>query len=76
LFSLDGVHPSSKGAGIVANEFIRVMNSSFGMNVASYDVSKAPGIPAPLAKYANSAIVPTISFEAMRNLISVMGGKL
>ncbi len=76
LFSLDGVHPSSKGAAIVANEFIRVMNVSFSMNVPYSDVSKAPGIPAPLAKYANGAIIPTISFEAMRNLVSVMGGKL
>jgi lysophospholipase L1-like esterase len=76
LFSLDGVHPSSKGAGVVANEFIRVMNASFGMNVSYYDISKAPGIPAPLAKYSNSAALPTISFESMRSLISVMGGKL
>ncbi|HLP14915.1 MAG TPA: SGNH/GDSL hydrolase family protein [Bacteroidota bacterium] len=75
LFSLDGVHPSSKGAAIVANEFIRVMNASFGMNVSYADVSKVPGIPAPLAKYANGAIVPTISFESMRSLVNLMGGK-
>lgn len=76
LFSLDGVHPSSKGAAILANEFIRVMNASFSMNVPYSDVSKAPGIPAPLSKYAGSNVVPTISFEAMRNLVSIMGGKL
>ncbi|MGE5313956.1 MAG: SGNH/GDSL hydrolase family protein [Acidobacteriota bacterium] len=76
LFSLDGVHPSSKGAAIVANEFIRVMNASFGMNVGYYDVSKAPGIPAPLAKFAPNAPLPTISFEAMKSLVTMMGGRL
>jgi len=76
LFSLDGVHPSSKGAAIVANEFIRVINQKWSMNIGYSDVSRAPGIPAPLSKYANSAVVPTISFEGMRHLVSVMGGKL
>lgn len=76
LFSLDGVHPSSIGAAVVANEFIRVMNGSFGMNVSYVDVSKVPGLPAPLSKYANGAMQPAISFDAMRSLISVMGGKL
>jgi lysophospholipase L1-like esterase len=76
LFSLDGVHPSSKGAAIVANEFIRMMNTTFSMNISNCDVASAPGIPAPLAKYANGTIVPVISFEAMRNLVSTMGGKL
>lgn len=76
LFSLDGVHPSSKGAAIVANEFIRVMNAKWGMNIADVQVVKIPGIPGPLAKYANGTITPNISFEAMRNLVSVMGGKL
>ena len=26
LFSLDGVHPTSKGYGVIANEFIEVIN--------------------------------------------------
>lgn len=53
LFSLDGVHPSSKGQGIIANEFIKVMNAKFFNGaVEPVDVSSLPGISVtPLAKY-------------------------
>ncbi len=43
LFSLDGVHPSSQAHGIVANEFIKVINSKFGANIPLVDVSTIPG---------------------------------
>lgn len=43
LFSLDGVHPSNQAHGIVANEFINVINSKFGANIPLVDVSKIPG---------------------------------
>jgi hypothetical protein len=33
LFSLDGVHPSNIGHALIANEFIKTMNQSFGMAV-------------------------------------------
>ncbi|MFA6977699.1 MAG: SGNH/GDSL hydrolase family protein [Ignavibacteriaceae bacterium] len=44
LFSLDGVHPSNHGHAIIANEFIKVINSKWGgniplVNVASIDPS-------------------------------------
>jgi hypothetical protein len=32
-FSLDGVHPSSKADGILANSFIDVINTNFGTNI-------------------------------------------
>lgn len=55
LFSLDGVHPSSKGQGIVANEFIKVMNSKYFDNaLVEVDVASLPGITvsaSPLGKY-------------------------
>lgn len=75
LFSLDGVHPSSKGAAIIANEFIRVMNAKWGMNIADVEVVKIPGIPGPLSKYVTSSVVPSISAPALSNLVSTMGGK-
>jgi hypothetical protein len=51
VFSLDGVHPTSKGQGLIANEFIRVMNSRIGTNIPYVDIGTLPGIPAPLSKY-------------------------
>ncbi len=68
LFSLDGIHLSSKGAGIIANEFIKTMNVKFGMNVPQVDVSRLPGIPAPLKKYVTASMLPKISFEDMREM--------
>jgi hypothetical protein len=75
LFSLDGVHPSSKGAAVVANEFIRVMNATWGMNVADVQVVKIPGLTGPLSKYAGTPIVPTIPAEALQSAVSLWGGK-
>ena len=43
LFSLDGVHPSSQTHGIVANEFIKVINSKYGASIPEVDVSTIPG---------------------------------
>ncbi|MBI3586251.1 MAG: hypothetical protein HY088_03875 [Ignavibacteriales bacterium] len=68
LFSLDGVHPSSRGYGIVANEFLRVMNSSFSMSIPFVDISQIPGIPAPLAKASTDKTgMPVIPFSAFEN---------
>jgi len=43
LFSLDGVHPTSQGQAIIANEFIKVVNSNFSANLPLIDVSTIPG---------------------------------
>lgn len=50
LFSLDGVHPSSRGNGIMANEWIKVMNAAYGMNIQQVDITTLPRIEAPLSK--------------------------
>ena len=44
-FSYDGVHPSSRGNGIIANEWIKVINQKFGANVSQVDLNSLPGIP-------------------------------
>lgn len=54
LFSLDGIHPSAKGAGILANEFIKVMNEKFAAHIPYVDISLLPGITAPAAKRGES----------------------
>lgn len=43
LFSLDGVHPSNQAHGIVANEFISVINQKFNANIPLVDVGAIPG---------------------------------
>jgi lysophospholipase L1-like esterase len=46
-FSLDGVHPNNAGYAIIANEFINVMNDSFGMNITPVNTDQFRG------QYAN-----------------------
>ncbi len=43
LFSLDGVHPTSQGQAIIANEFIKIINSKFGASIPLINVSTIPG---------------------------------
>ncbi len=43
LFSLDGVHPTSAGYGVVANAFIQAINAKFGGTIPSINVSTIPG---------------------------------
>lgn len=43
IFSLDGVHPNNFGYGIVANEFIKVINSKYGANIPLVNVGMLPG---------------------------------
>ncbi len=43
LFSLDGVHPTSRGQGVLANEFIKIINAKWGVNIPLVNVSLIPG---------------------------------
>lgn len=43
VFSLDGVHPTSQGYALVANEFIKVINSKFDANISHINVGTIPG---------------------------------
>ncbi len=42
LFSYDGVHPTSRGAAIVANEFIKVVNAKYGATIPPIDILSIP----------------------------------
>lgn len=42
-FSLDGVHPNNAGYALVANEFINVMNQSFGLSIPQLDATQYLG---------------------------------
>lgn len=39
-FSLDGVHPTSRGYALIANEFAKAINKTYGSNLPAVDVGK------------------------------------
>jgi lysophospholipase L1-like esterase len=41
-FSYDGVHPSSRGAVMMANEFIKVINATYGATIPPIDYGPVP----------------------------------
>lgn len=43
IFSLDGVHPTTRGYGIVANYFINTINYHYGASIPTVNVSTLPG---------------------------------
>ena len=66
VFSLDGVHPTPKGQGIIANAFLRAINQKLGGSIPYVDINALPGIPAPLSKYTiGGKAVPYIAPGAM-----------
>ncbi|MCG2610791.1 G-D-S-L family lipolytic protein [Flavobacterium sp. SM15] len=44
LFSLDGIHPNSKGYAVIANEIIKVINSHYKSKLPLVSASNYPGI--------------------------------
>ncbi len=42
MFALDGVHPTTRGYGIIANQFIKKINSAFGAQIPLVDVATLP----------------------------------
>ncbi len=43
LFSLDGVHPTSRGYAVLANEFLKAVNNKFNADYPMIDVTTIPG---------------------------------
>jgi hypothetical protein len=76
MFSLDGVHPSSKGSGIVANEFIRVINKTWQMSIPFVDVSALPALIAPVGKPVSSEGIPVIPYRAFKSFNMLWGSEL
>lgn len=69
LFSLDGVHPSSQAHGIVANEFIKVINTKYGAKIPEVDVSTIPGSIYFSGKISYKDGYPVIPAEAFKHLL-------
>lgn len=57
LFSLDGVHPTNTGYGIIANEFITHMNSFLGKNMQQANLATIFAFD-PLRKFASPGFTP------------------
>jgi len=49
LFSLDGVHPSDLGSGILANTFLEAINQHFGARIPPVDLSQLTHPPSAFA---------------------------
>jgi len=49
LFSLDGVHPSDLGSGILANTFLAAINQRFGARIPPVDLSQLTHPPSAFA---------------------------
>ncbi|SDY40200.1 GDSL-like Lipase/Acylhydrolase [Hymenobacter psychrophilus] len=47
LFSLDGVHPTPRGYAVVANEMIKVINSTYGAKVPTVNPTSYRGVKFP-----------------------------
>ncbi|MCC7029308.1 MAG: hypothetical protein IT257_03310 [Chitinophagaceae bacterium] len=46
-FSLDGVHPNPRGYAMIANEFLRAINTKYGAQIPYVDATKYHGILFP-----------------------------
>ena len=69
-FSYDGVHPSSRGYGIIANEWIKVINQKFGANVPQVDLNSLPGIPIGKISAGTSTNYPAGYYNSMVRMIT------
>jgi lysophospholipase L1-like esterase len=70
FFSLDGIHPTSQGYGIIANEFIKAINNKYSASIPLVDVSTIPGSlvfkgDVSMGKYG----IPNIPFGALDNVL-------
>jgi len=70
LFGLDGVHPTNQGYGIIANQFIKAINSNLNASIPMIDVSRIPGslILAKKIKF-NKMGLPIIDPHAFDHLV-------
>ncbi len=70
MFGVDGVHPTSQGYAIIANQFIDVINKKFGAAIPKIDVSTIPGsiILAKKIKF-NKYGIPLIPPHLLDNVV-------
>ena len=69
-FSYDGVHPTSRGYGIVANEWIKAINQKFGATIPLVDLSTLPGEPLGKVSQRGVHYAPNV----FNNMVRLMTG--
>jgi hypothetical protein len=70
FFSLDGIHPTSQGYAIIANEFIKATNEKYNASIPLIDVSTIPGSlvlqgTVSMGKFG----IPNIPYGALENVL-------
>jgi lysophospholipase L1-like esterase len=75
VFSYDGVHPSTRGYAILANEWIKVINTKFGASIPPITVSSVPGMP--IGKVAANAESVPLDYSNIdwKGFLELMAGK-
>lgn len=68
LFSLDGVHPTSRAQGLVANEFIRVINAKYGASIPAVNIQSISPTFMKVARRDYFGI-PVVSENTFSNLL-------
>jgi hypothetical protein len=69
-YSLDGVHPTTQGYGLVANAFIRSINAKYSASIPEIEVATLPGSlifaqGVSMSKYG----IPNIAHGALDHII-------
>ena len=71
LFSLDGIHPTGRGQGVIANEFIAAINTATGKSYSEVTLSGLPvnGVKgtAKIAAGALDGMLRTFGFDPVRD---------
>lgn len=58
-FSLDGVHPTCKGYGVVTNRLIAAINAKYDGSIPPVSIASLPGIPLPGGALAPAGALST-----------------
>jgi lysophospholipase L1-like esterase len=69
LFSLDGVHPTSQGQGLIANEFIKVINAKYNASIPKVNIATIPPSLKFTSKVGKLEGYPQVPPEAFEHLL-------
>ena len=71
LFGLDGIHPTSQGYAIIANQFIKIINSNFLADIPLIHVATIPGTITLAGKKAtiNKYGIPQVDAHVFDNVL-------
>ncbi|MFA6439595.1 MAG: T9SS type A sorting domain-containing protein [Bacteriovoracaceae bacterium] len=67
FFSLDGIHPSSRGYAIIANEIIKTLNARYQFAIPFVDVGTIPGIPGVVSVERKSPSIVPATYQLEQN---------